>query len=495
MAVAGAAKRDWLHAQHVLGLGADLLPVVPDKNAKPSPLSKVKAFGKIPSAYNHRGEAHGIAQWQSREIIEDEVEHWSEDRRLSLCVRAKAVRAIDVDITNPELAEQISNVLDLTSPYPLARRTRSNSSKFLCPILVDGPLSKRIIDCGADGRIELLADGQQWLFAGGHESGSMYEWADGLPERIPKLTSEEVESIWGALQRFAVAKPVNSAPKSSPFTNSEDDSLRTEISDAEEADLNSALEYSPLVASAADNDTWSEIGYALLSLGGHGAFLFSDFSRSAPNYVVSADDVWWSTHQDQTPRSDFRHIFTMARRLGWRSSAEPGDFPLVEPRTELLIDPELVDDLAGPPPEHLYPTTDLANARRLHDHFAGKTVIYGRGCFHEWNGCFWHRDATAGQRAALQLSLIVRAEADELKPKVDALIEAADPELLADFEALREKRRADRAGSALFRKIGNTELWRAYATMENLEVWAQKCESGATQEAAARMLKTVMEVL
>lgn len=495
MAVAGATKRDWLHFQHVLGLGADLLPVVPDKTATPSPLSKVKAFGKIPSAYNGRGEAHGIAQWQSREITEDEVDMWSEDRRLSLCVRAKAVRAIDVDITNPELAGEVLDVIQSNCPYLVARRTRANSSKFLLPVLLDGAYAKRIIDCGSDGRIEFLADGQQWLLAGGHESGAMYEWTGGLPTELYQADPTEFEALWARLvERFAVQK-VNSAPKSSLFTNSEDDSLRTEISDIELGDLNEALKYKPLLVAAADNDTWSEIGYALLSLGGVGARLFGDFSIAAPNYTQGAHVEWWLTHNGQTPRSDFRHIFTIARQLGWRGTAAPTDFALVEPRAEVLIDPELVEDLAGPPPVNLYPTTDLANARRLHDKFAGKTIIYGRGCFHEWAGSHWERKETAGKRVALQLSTIVHDEAEELKPKLEALIEAASPDLLTDFAALQVVQRRNRAGHAIFKKIGRTDLWRTYATIEDLEVWAKQCESGVVQATAAALLKTVMEVL
>lgn len=508
MSTQGASVRDWNHFRFVLGLGADLLPVVPDKNAIPSPLSKVKQFGKIPSCFNSRGEAHGIAKWQEREITEDEVEHWSEDRRLSVCVRAKAVRAIDVDITDPEIARRVWNVLDTISPHSLVRRTRANSSKFLCPILLSGEYSKRIIDCGAAGRIEFLADGQQWLVAGGHESGSMYEWVGGLPESIPRLEPEDFESIWSILEeRFATIKggdnyARNPLPKSRydgpGAAHPVDNTLLFEISDAEEADLMSALEYPPLLSATVDNDFWSEIGYALLSLGGHGAFIFGEFSVRAPGYTPNSHVDWWSAHEGQTPRSDFRHIFTLARRLGWRSSADPADFPIVEPKddTAPLIELEpTVHDLAGAAPEHLYPTTDLSNARRLHDRFAGNQVIFGRGCFHEWNGIYWQRNENAGKRCALQLALIVKAEAEELRPKVEALIEAATPEDLADFEALREKRRADRLGSALFKKIGNTELWRTYATMENLEVWAQKCEGDPTQAAAARMLKTVMEVL
>lgn len=493
---AGATKRDWLHFQHVLGFGADLLPVVPDKDAVPSPLSKVKVFGKIPSMYNQHGEAHGIAQWQKREITEDEVEHWSNDRRLSLCVRARAVRAIDVDITDPKLAERVRNVLDFYSPHTLARRVRANSSKFLCPILLAGEYAKRIIDCGPEGRIEFLADGQQWLIAGGHESGSMYEWVDGLPESIPRFEPEEFEAIWTALEhQFAVAPASKTGPLSGVAP--EYGSILTTITDDEEADLAEALRYPPLVAAAGDNDYWSEIGYALLSLG-NGWLYFHGLSMRAPNYDGAAAVAWWETHAGQTPRSDFRHIFTLARRLGWRSSAEPSDFPLVEakdPNEPVIKIEQTIKDLIGKVPDSFCHNTDLQNAHRLHNDFGGTRIIFGRGCFYAWTGKYWERSETEAKRCAAELPRIVKFEADELRPKLEALIEAAPLDVLEQFDKLKATRRADRVGSAAFKLIGFTDLWRTYSRIEDLDVWARQCESESTQAAAARLLRIVMEIL
>jgi hypothetical protein len=494
-----------LHFQHVLGLGRDLLPVVPDKNAKPAPYSKIKQFGKVPSEYNADGDAHGIAKWPVRQITDEDIDRWSEDRRLSVCVRASAVRAIDVDITNPTLAENVLHVLDRICGISSTRRIRNNSSKFLCPFLLTGEYSKRIIDCGENGRIEFLADGQQWLVAGGHESGARYEWAAGLPESIEQLSAEQFERLWAELKNEFDIKVGDHNAGSTALqprnvilggAHPAENTLLTEITDAEEADLTSALEYPPLVAAAADNDFWSEIGYALLSIGEHGAFIFREFSLRAPNYEPGVDSDWWETHRSQTPRSDFRHIFTLARKLGWRGSAEPDDFDLVEPRdTKESIVAEPRKSGIGPAPVSYYPTTDIANARRLHDNFAGKQVVFGRGCFHEWTGTHWARNDTAGKRCALELTGIVRAEAEELRPKLEALIEAASVDLRADYDTLREKRRANRAGSDLYKKISNTDLWRTYATIEDLEIWAKQCESASTQANAAVLFKTVMEVL
>jgi Bifunctional DNA primase/polymerase, N-terminal len=504
----GATKRDWLHFQHVLDLGSDLLPVVPDKNATPSPLSKVKVFGKIPSAYNSNGEAHGLAKWQEREISEDEVDHWSEDRRLSMCVRTgrSGVYAIDVDLEDSPLVDAVDAVIHSntdTDGWRFAERYRLNSNKCLFAFRIpeDHTLAKRIIDCGEQGRIEFLGLGQQFVCAGDHPSGARYKWQgdNDLPADIPAIELAEFERIWAALSsRFAQSRPGTGAPDGARSIEATgDNTLRTEITDVEEADLVEALAYPKLLAAAADNDFWSEVGYALLSLGGHGAFLFSDFSKAAPNYSPGVDQEWWAAHEGQTPRSDFRHVFTLARRLGWRNSAEPADFPIVEPPS--LVDEKpterTIADIIGHAPLSHYQTTDLSNAKRLHETFAGKKLLMGRGCFHEWTGTHWQRDEAAGKRCALHLSSIVLREADELRPKLEALIEAAPPDLLADFEALQNVRRGNRPGNTIFKRIGKTDLWLVFAAIENLEVWSRQCENESTQAAAVRLLRTVMEIL
>jgi hypothetical protein len=54
--------------------------------------------------------------------------------------------------------------------------------------------------------------GQQFICSGTHPTAVRYEWADGLPERIPELTLEQFESLWAALvDGFATAAPVGGA--------------------------------------------------------------------------------------------------------------------------------------------------------------------------------------------------------------------------------------------------------------------------------------------
>lgn len=341
----GASPRDWMHWDLILGFGADLLPVVPDPNATPSFNSKVKKFGKIPSCYDREGGAHGIKDWPTREITPEDITRWSSDDRLSVCLRTgrSYIYAIDIDIEDPTLADAIDNTIHAstdTSGWRFPERWRNNSNKSLLIFRLSETctLTKRIIDCGDAGRVEFLGVGQQCLLSGSHSSGSRYEWRNGLPDSIPTLEVAEFERIWTALQQFAKVPAVTGtadAPRS--IEASAGNTLLTEIEPQQLEDLCSALEFKPLLAAAADNSVWSEVGYALLSLGDAGFGLFEEFSEDAPNYVQGNEATWWDTHIDQTPRSDFRHIFTLARQLGWRTVADVDAFPTIDTAPGELI--------------------------------------------------------------------------------------------------------------------------------------------------------------
>jgi hypothetical protein len=124
----GASPRDWAHFDLVLGFGADLLPVVADPDAPKTPGSKVKKFGKTPSSYDREGNGHGLSKWTERVITDADIARWSADDRLSMCMRlgTNGIHAIDVDVTDPVLADRIAAALP-----NLPRRQRGNSNKFL----------------------------------------------------------------------------------------------------------------------------------------------------------------------------------------------------------------------------------------------------------------------------------------------------------------------------------------------------------------------------
>jgi hypothetical protein len=167
------------------------------------------------------------------------------------------------------------------------------------------------------GLIELLGDGQQALVAGTHPSGVRYQWLGGLPEQIPSLSMEVLNSVWTTLQKTyakAGTKPESLIASEPP--RSQNQQTLTEISDDDWKQLIEALRF--LCPHVQDNETWSECGYALLSLQGTRPVqqIWSDFCRNAVGYTEGSDTQWWDQHRHQTPRTDYRHIFNMCRQRG-----------------------------------------------------------------------------------------------------------------------------------------------------------------------------------
>lgn len=203
----GATPEEWTMFDLVLGLTDDLLPVVSNPNAAISPDSTMKQLGKTPSKYNGSGKAVGIAKWTEHQTTAQEVERWSRNPDIGICLQTRSVRALDVDVGDADEAAEIRRVfVDTLAALPT--RTRSNASKFLCLFRLPGDMPKRVIKT-KHGMIEFLASGQQCIVAGTHTSGVRYEWVGGLPDDIPELSLEQFEALWTALvDQFAVEPPI-----------------------------------------------------------------------------------------------------------------------------------------------------------------------------------------------------------------------------------------------------------------------------------------------
>ena len=193
----GATKADWEHFTWLtLGLTEDLLPVVCKPGVTISPRSTIKEPGKVPSMYNRNGELVGIPEWTRRTTSDEDVSEWERNGDYGICVQTRRVRALDVDVTDPELAARIAAFIEARYPG-LPRRQRPNSSKFLLAIRVQGDIPKRKVHVGPDGQaIEFLATGQQFVAVGLHPSRARYEWVGGLPEEIPVLMPEQADELW-----------------------------------------------------------------------------------------------------------------------------------------------------------------------------------------------------------------------------------------------------------------------------------------------------------
>jgi hypothetical protein len=363
----GATPADWFHFDFVLGLGDNLLPCVPfADDVKVVPKSALEGkVGKIPSMFNRDGFAHGIKDWQKRPIMSAEVQQWSADPRLNICVRLgplSNVYALDIDIEDEEISRKVQGVIEKElGPLPL--RFRTNSAKFLFAFRMETPCKKRKIKLDDKPRgpaIELLADGQQFVAAGTHSSGVRYQWSPELPSSLPTITLDQLNSVWTRLTQVYATKESAQANQtalaqaqspSSP-TSTSAPQLLTAIADAEWADLLSALNF--LLDKVPDNDSWSKVGYGLLSLQSTrpAEQLFYEFSRKAVGYQPGVETAWWDAHKNQQPRSDYRAIFALAREKGYASVSAPGVFAPVPSVRERGQAPEVSEpDVSGGGPD------------------------------------------------------------------------------------------------------------------------------------------------
>lgn len=199
----GAYPEDWARFDLVLGLTADLLPVVSNPSARVSEKSKLKALGKVPSKYDQQGNVIGILNWTSKQSTAPQVEQWSKTDDYGICLQTRNVRALDLDIEDEETLAAIGEVLqDLNLKLPI--RLRENSNKCLLAFRVPGNLNKRSFKVKG-GMIEFLASGQQFIAAGQHPSGARYEWDWQGLEDFPEFSIEDFEVIWKVLtDRFAI---------------------------------------------------------------------------------------------------------------------------------------------------------------------------------------------------------------------------------------------------------------------------------------------------
>ncbi|OCG39036.1 replication protein [Gilliamella sp. Fer2-1] len=195
----GSTPDNWLHFDLALGLTEDLLPVVSNPNAVISEHSTLKTLGKTPSQYNRKGRAVGFPNWTNYKATSAQIENWAKNSDYGICIQTRNVRAIDVDVSDPDLAESIKAYIESNTPEALPCRFRANSSKFLFMFDMPGDFTKQIIKLDDSNIIEFLANGQQFIAVGTHPSGARYQWRGGLPWSVPTLTPEQFNTLWDSL--------------------------------------------------------------------------------------------------------------------------------------------------------------------------------------------------------------------------------------------------------------------------------------------------------
>lgn len=206
----GATLEAWHHWGTRLGLASHLLPVVCNPGATISPDSNVAALGKTPSRYNFRREVAGFPKWTQFEADLKDIGKWESEPDYGICVQARAVRAIDIDVPASHAAGKIEAAIREALPHIVfPRRYREKTGKVLLPFLYAAPMPKRVIPVEG-GVIEFLGDGQQWVAeasyiannTAGRRKEGRYLWDGGWPTELPLLSDDDLEGLWSELVMF-----------------------------------------------------------------------------------------------------------------------------------------------------------------------------------------------------------------------------------------------------------------------------------------------------
>ena len=130
---------------------------------------------------------------------------------LNTGIWCSGLRAIDIDVDNPTLAQACrAATVEMLGEAPI--RIRRGSPR--CTILyraVEGEPLKRTLP-GTSGKIEVLGKGQQFVAFGQHYTGAELEWFPDPPgqerfESLPAVTEAQIDALLDRLAPIIGAKP------------------------------------------------------------------------------------------------------------------------------------------------------------------------------------------------------------------------------------------------------------------------------------------------
>ncbi len=177
------------HEWAAAGFGAELLPVCGPRHDCDSP-------GKIPH----------VPGWRKMEITSALLARWARSHRGNVGLRTRRFPAIDVDVEDAALADACERIV-LVTLGSTARRTRANTARRLLLYRLEGePFSKAAVSFstpgGEPGKVEILADGQQCVVAGGHHTGAAIEWHVGQPSAagLATIMWQQRDAVLAALR-------------------------------------------------------------------------------------------------------------------------------------------------------------------------------------------------------------------------------------------------------------------------------------------------------
>jgi hypothetical protein len=165
----------------------DLLPIIPPGAALvPKTAIDSGHLGKIPGCYYPRTKLWSglTGNWPSEGLLPRHQAQCGKWPTQNVGLRAGKFPGLDIDVATEE-ARDLVEVLSTLHLGKAPARVRGNAPRALLVFRLDGGESIRKMrlafkdKAGVAHAVEMLGLGQQYVVAGQHPSGTMYEWRDG----------------------------------------------------------------------------------------------------------------------------------------------------------------------------------------------------------------------------------------------------------------------------------------------------------------------------
>jgi Virulence-associated protein E len=218
----GASAAEW--AWWWQAAGADVITAVADpripRYVRTNGTVTANDLAKTPSIVDFKGQARGINDWPNNRATEAQAVEWARLGGYNILVITRNIRAIDIDVSDPALADRVEAYFtSALGPMPVRWRSNSPKRTMLLRLNPHQEFSKRIVHHGDTHKTELLATGNQSAVAGTHTSGARFQLRgheNGIPTfehaRFTQVFDNFAQVVMsGAPTLYAKYKPLSGA--------------------------------------------------------------------------------------------------------------------------------------------------------------------------------------------------------------------------------------------------------------------------------------------
>jgi hypothetical protein len=276
----------------------------------------IPLFGKEPPIYGKNNARKGFERWQMlREVSSEMIEMWGQKiwpEAINTGVLGTRTPGLDIDILTPDAADAVERLVrerfeehgEITVRFGLA-------PKRLIPLRTDEPFAKMrrvlIAPDGTEQKIEILADGAQFVCDGTHpQTHERYRWfgrsLDQIPrEELPYAREADMKEILDAAAKLLV-EDFGFSEKSCPRTNDGGPHESGEELQASVERIIAALAVIP--NGDLDWDDWNRVGMAAwrATNGADAAFCaFDAWSKKSRKYDGNVTAQKWTAYSRSPP--------------------------------------------------------------------------------------------------------------------------------------------------------------------------------------------------